>query len=494
MGEAAALFPPNTHPQFYMTYIARKYNLKGIFYLDLWPVADPQVVIIDPDLMNRVNVNLSLPMHQMSEDFMRPVVGPDSIATTNGTLWRKTHNAMAPALSLHNVRNMSSVIADETEIFRSTLDRLAESGETFSFDETTTKLVFDVITRLVFNFSLNAQTTGSQTLTDLRGMIYFAGQQLSWNPLVLISCWWKRRPVLRRINEAVTQKLQERKDLMIKEKIAVDRRNPYSILDLMLREYLPQSSESGEKDLSKGDSEVLLTNLKALLLGGSGTTTDTLCFAYMLLSKHPEILKRLREEHTKVFAPTYEETLSILRENPYKLNDLVYTQAIIREILRMFPVGFNPRASLPDSKLTYNGKDYSLADKVVITPAHTLQYDEQYYYQPKRFIPERFLDDPSAYTSEPVTTVPSTHFRTFGRGARACLGQTLAIDEMKIILLMTVRDYEFECMDLKPNAKPRVEYTDLDTVFGDTIFQELRLEAAPRGGVPMKVRKIRQKA
>ena len=54
---------------------------------------------------------------------------------------------------------------------------------------------------------------------------------------------------------------------------------------------------------------------------------------------------------------------------------------------------------------------------------------------------------------------------------------------------MTVRDYEFECADLKPNARPRSSYTELDTVFGDIIFQELGIEAKPRGGMMMRCRK-----
>jgi hypothetical protein len=56
---------------------------------------------------------------------------------------------------------------------------------------------------------------------------------------------------------------------------------------------------------------------------------------------------------------------------------------------------------------------------------------------------------------------------------------------------MTVRDYEFECAGLKPNAQPKTTYTELDTVFGDIVFQELGLEARPRGGMMMTCKKVR---
>lgn len=63
MGEAAALCPPNCHPQIYLTAIAQKYNLKGIFYVDLWPVADPQVIVTDVDLMDQIHVKRAFPQY-----------------------------------------------------------------------------------------------------------------------------------------------------------------------------------------------------------------------------------------------------------------------------------------------------------------------------------------------------------------------------------------------------------------------------------------------
>lgn len=69
------------------------------------------------------------------------------------------------------------------------------------------------------------------------------------------------------------------------------------------------------------------------------------------------------------------------------------------------------------------------------------------------------------------------------------MGLNLAQDELRIIMLMTVRDYDFECANIKPNKVPRTEFTDMDTIFGDIVFQELSLEAKPRGGMMMRVKR-----
>jgi hypothetical protein len=149
---------------------------------------------------------------------------------------------------------------------------------------------------------------------------------------------------------------------------------------------------------------------------------------------------------------------------------------------------FRPHLFIPtyfeSALLSYDGKTYPIGGNglAVVATAHTLHYNPTHYPNPAKFQPERFLN--------PQNPVPRSNFRTFGRGPRACLGQNLAQDELRIILLMTAREYEFECAGLKPNTKPKTSYTELDTVFGDIVFQELGLEARPRGGMMMRCRKF----
>jgi cytochrome P450 len=262
MGEAAAEAPPDCHPQVYLTSIAQKYNLKGVFYIDLWPISTPMVVLIEPSIMTQVQVTNVLPMHPMSEDFMKPIVGPDNIASSNGAVWKLMHNNIAPAFSWSHIRNLSAVVIDECDTFRSRLDVLAETEKTFSMETVGSQLVFDVIARIVYSFSLNAQRKGSQDLEDLRGMVKLAHVQLSWNPISKFKAIFQRRALFRRLGVSVSTQIQQRLKVLTDDQIVPHRKNPHSILDLMLREHLAQEDSAGNK---KNSTELSPEYMKLLI-------------------------------------------------------------------------------------------------------------------------------------------------------------------------------------------------------------------------------------
>jgi cytochrome P450 len=59
----------------------------------------------------------------------------------------------------------------------------------------------------------------------------------------------------------------------------------------------------------------------------------------MLLSSFPAALRKIREEHDRVFDKDFDETLRLLRAEPERTRDLHYTAAVIQDTLRLFPIG-----------------------------------------------------------------------------------------------------------------------------------------------------------
>ena len=187
----------------------------------------------------------------------------------------------------------------------------------------------------------------------------------------------------------------------------------------------------------------------------------------------------MREEHDRVFTKGIDASYDMLCSEPYRLNQLEYTTNVIKEVLRFYPIGNTARAEHPvDKYLDYQGQRYSTKGKMVLPVQLAMHLNPEIFQHPTKF-------DPDRYTREDF---PRHAWRPFERGPRGCLGQPLAMDELKTALLLTIRDFDFTCEDIKPNKKPRVAWTDWDLTFGDRAFQEFVFEARPRDGMPMSVK------
>ena len=110
--------------------------------------------------------------------------------------------------------------------------------------------------------------------------------------------------------------------------------------------------ESGQKGISvslldKESYKSLMSNLKVLMLAGFETTSAILCWMFKELQDNPDCMARVRAEHDEVLGPDPDKAAEILRESPQLLNSMPYTQAVVRETLRMYPLTFAIREGSP---------------------------------------------------------------------------------------------------------------------------------------------------
>lgn len=115
MGEALAPLPRNSHYQAAIFSIAQKYNLNGIFYLDLWPAACGQVIVLDPDVALHMTVTQNHPKHEAEKWFVDPLIGKNNIVTAEGTLWKYLHKMLAPAFAIQHINNMRPAVSQTSQ-------------------------------------------------------------------------------------------------------------------------------------------------------------------------------------------------------------------------------------------------------------------------------------------------------------------------------------------------------------------------------------------
>lgn len=105
------------------------------------------------------------------------------------------------------------------------------------------------------------------------------------------------------------------------------------------------------------------------------------------------------------------------------------------------------------------------------------------------FKPERFLP-------ENIDKVNPNAYRPFEKGPRNCIGQELANIELKVILALTIREFDvttaFDQLSQLRNdgslwAAWKMKTTGPQECYGDEMYQVLMASAKPREGMPARV-------
>jgi cytochrome P450 len=249
-----------------------------------------------------------------------------------------------------------------------------------------------------------------------------------------------------------------------------------TIISLAAKAYLAEKSQTSSAQTDREFTSLAIPHLVMFLFAGHDTTATTLCFAYHLLHKNPSTLARLRAEHDEVLGPDPSLAESRITDNPQLLNALPYTTAVIKETLRHFAPAATVRQGQPGFYLVHpaTGHRYPTDGLFVHQNSHTTHHLESIFPRAWEFLPERFL----AAEGEELH-VRKNAFRPFELGPRACIGQELALLELKMILVLTARVFEIESTYPEGMA-------DGPGDFGT--YQVGNVTGHPKGGMPVRVK------
>jgi len=189
---------------------------------------------------------------------------------------------------------------------------------------------------------------------------------------------------------------------------------------------LMESTYSDGRSLSDHEITGLLV---AAMFAGHHTSSVTSAWCILELLRHPEWMKRVQGELDSVYADGREVDFKSLRELPM-------TEWVVKEVLRLHPPLFILiREALEDT--TIQGYSIPKGTWVALSPtvAHSLEtvFEDAGSFCPFRFGPPREEDK-----KEPFG------FIAFGGGRHKCLGNAFAILQIKTILAILLRRYEFE--------------------------------------------------
>ena len=198
-----------------------------------------------------------------------------------------------------------------------------------------------------------------------------------------------------------------------------------------LLEILLECQES-QKEIPDED---LVDEFMAFFTGGTDTSSHVLQTVLYYLDKEPEYKRLLREEAQSVIKdPTKRVTIE-------QINQLEFTTAVIKEALRKVPPIFQliQRVALADH---YIGEFFVPKGTLVTADFVGLNHHPKLFTNPDKFDPYRWIKSHENFNEE-ASKDPFV-YTPFSAGPRSCIGQPLAMLEMKIILALFASQFDWK--------------------------------------------------
>jgi cytochrome P450 len=342
---------------------------------------------------------------------MADLLGRRSLLLLQGAEHRRSRKVMSPPFQGARMRAYGALMCHLAEA------RTAgwQAGQTVSVSETAQEISLDVILQAVFGVTDPARMAelAALLLQIVNGisplLAIFPGLRREFHGVGPYASFLRRR---RRLHESL--------DALIAAGRAAGPRE--DILSLLLA----ARDENGQP---MSDEEIR-DQLVLLVFAGHETTAIAIAWAChaLHLPENAAALDRLRAE------------LEGQAPDPEALAKLPYLEAVCQETLRRYPLApaSNPRRLLRPFQLG----PYELPEGASVVAAIGLtHFREDLYPEPMRFQPERFLTRPFS----PFEFIP------FGGGARRCLGASMALYEMKLVLATLLRRFRMRPRSLAPD-------------------------------------------
>lgn len=328
---------------------------------------------------------------------------------------------------------MLPCILEKTQLFLTRLDRYASTNEEFPLDELCTNLTFDIIGAVTMDIDLNAQLGEENQSAIVRlfrklGSTYRSGHR-GWKLLLPL----QRKLISRQLGAHIKEHIKEKF-----ERQSTSHNTSHSVLALSLVDTHELTPEVLDRTCDQ---------LKTFLFAGHDTTSILLQWTFYELARTPHVLRRVCLELDEIFGTNSHPThirAQILEHGESVLQRMIYTSAVIKEILRLYPPAATARFSNPNTGLGVrlpDGQDMCLDGLMLYNCQSIIQRDQAIYGDKSdQFIPKRWLETGS--------TIPASAWRPFERGPRNCIGQELANIEALVILACAARRYDWEKVGL----------------------------------------------
>jgi cytochrome P450 len=410
-----ATLPPGPKGQFYIGNLRDLRNRPLAFmeecvrdYGDMshFQVANIHVYLLNhPDMVEDVLVT-------SNRNYIKPQLLRDTaevfgrgLLVSDGDFWLRQRRLAAPAFHRQRIASYGTIMTEFTERM---LGRWRH-GQEFDVHAEMMRVTLEIVTKALFGAEVSQADTAK------------VGHALE----IMLERFVDRISLLRFLQQLPLPKnLRFRRALETLDgiiyRIIESRRRDGVLGDDLLSMLLAAQDEDGSSMTDRQVRDETVT----LFLAGHETTAVSLTWTFLLLSRNPDVDRKLADELDRVLAgraPTLDD-----------LPALEYTTQVVKESMRLYPPAWRVgREATIDTEV---GGYPIPAGSQLIMSQWTLHRDARYFDDPLAFRPER-------WTPELEHGLPKYAYFPFGGGPRRCIGDQFAMMEATLILATIARRF-----------------------------------------------------
>lgn len=359
----------------------------------------------------------------------------------NGEVWKRQRRMVMSAFDPGHVKAYyPSLIRCSTRLL-ARWQRAAAADAAIPLQPDLMRFTVDAIAGLAFGTEVNTLESDDDIIQNHLNKIF---PKLYSRIIAPVPYWrWFRLPSDRALDHALTE-VNTAIDGFIaaaRQRLAAEpdrRAHPQNLLEAMI--------VAADAPGSGIDDAQVAGNVLTMLLAGEDTTANTLAWAIWFLSTQPLAAARATVEARDALAAAGGDLAQVTVE---QLAHLDFIEAVMHETMRLKPVA--PQMPLQALRDTVVGDVAVPAGGIVMGLLRFDSVDEAFVPRAKEFLPERWLGESGlSATSAKRISMP------FGAGPRICPGRYLALQEMKMVMLVLLGHFDIRSV-ATANGEPPAE-------------------------------------
>ena len=400
---------------------------------------DPEIsrhLLREDKLFTKTTSDVSHPLHYMSDQ--------DALFTCDSAspAFAQSHKFVPPTMSPRAVAHFMPLIQDATQAIFNVFDVLAESDLAVNVYQYMFKLASQIIWRVVLNQDLEHFET-PKTPPSLPIRLF--GQYLSlMKKSSMQPQWFKYLPFgdpakVKIVRQQVLDNCENAMNASVKKDGP-----PLSLSDptaLQSASCVADFLYRARDKAGHGVPDALVLG-NVVVSAGAGFTTSSslLSWALYALVRYPGNQERLLEDIVRHRGNTNTDK----RWTYDEIHSMKFLDCFVKEVLRLHSPSFQTARNAKEDTILPGG--YLIPKgSIVIACFPSIQKNPAHWENPLRFDPDRWMKQGlAAHMARQGSYTP------FAAGGRGCVGFTLALTQVKLVLAELVYRYEFE--DSSPEA------------------------------------------